>query len=258
MIGKGMTSEVFSWGHGRVLKLFFDWRPSFKIERELKITRAIHRSGFPVPDALEIIEVEGRLGIVFECIEGGSLVDKVETKPWLLFQAARQLADLHWQMHGVPAPPELPSQHAQIEEWIEEAAGAAPNEMHQARRQLEMSEPGASLCHGDFHPANILLSRKGPVVIDWSRGTRGQPLADVARTAALFQEAEMPSGSPWHLRVLLLVSRTFIYETYLKRYLQLSGARRKEVEWWFPTQRAASLAWKVGEQTRNRKPKVSI
>jgi tRNA A-37 threonylcarbamoyl transferase component Bud32 len=38
----------------------------------------------------------------------------------------------------------------------------------------------SGLVHRDFHPLNILLSSAGPVVIDWSNGGEGDPLADIA------------------------------------------------------------------------------
>ncbi len=41
------------------------------------------------------------------------------------------------------------------------------------------------LLHGDFHPNNILYTASGPVVIDWSFASSGDPLLDVARTLAL-------------------------------------------------------------------------
>ena len=41
---------------------------------------------------------------------------------------------------------------------------------------------GERLLHLDFHPDNVLLSRRGPVVIDWSNARAGEPALDVAMT----------------------------------------------------------------------------
>jgi len=38
------------------------------------------------------------------------MFDHVQTKPWTLFNAARQSANLHVQIHGCVVPVELPSQ----------------------------------------------------------------------------------------------------------------------------------------------------
>ena len=38
------------------------------------------------------------------------------------------------------------------------------------------------LIHVDFHPDNVLLSERGPVVIDWANSRSGKPAFDVAMT----------------------------------------------------------------------------
>ncbi|TMA37195.1 MAG: aminoglycoside phosphotransferase family protein, partial [Deltaproteobacteria bacterium] len=43
---------------------------------------------------------------------------------------------------------------------------------------LETLPDGDQLCHGDMHPGNIMLSRRGPMVIDWTNARRGHPAAD--------------------------------------------------------------------------------
>ena len=40
LIGRGLTSEVFSWGQDRVLKLCLPWRPLTDVQREFAATQA--------------------------------------------------------------------------------------------------------------------------------------------------------------------------------------------------------------------------
>ena len=47
---------------------------------------------------------------------------------------------------------------------------------------LGSSGDGDKLCHGDFHPGNVLLTEKGAVVIDWMTASICNPWADMART----------------------------------------------------------------------------
>src|SRR5207253_2945540 len=99
----------------------------------------------------------------------------------------------------------LTSQRERIGTRIGEAARLSPDEKEAARRRLSELPDGETICHGDFHPGNILLSRNGPVVIDWTSGTRGHPLGDVAQTSLLFDIASLPKDAPAHIRVLLKV-----------------------------------------------------
>ena len=52
--------------------------------------------------------------------------------------------------------------------------------------------PGDRLLHRDLHPLNVLISRHGPVVIDWANASRGAPAFDVADTWVLFACGDPP------------------------------------------------------------------
>src|SRR5262249_24371676 len=60
-------------------------------------------------------------------------------------------------------------------------------------RVLETLPDADALCHGDYHPDNVLLSARGPLVIDWENAALGDPLADVARTLLLFRTSFLSS-----------------------------------------------------------------
>jgi tRNA A-37 threonylcarbamoyl transferase component Bud32 len=57
----------------------------------------------------------------------------------------------------------------------------------------------AGVVHGDFHPLNVIMSSRGPVVIDWSKGGEGDPLADVAFSQVILatSEADLPRWLEW-------------------------------------------------------------
>lgn len=51
------------------------------------------------------------------------------------------------------------------------------------------------LCHGNFHPDNVLMTLQGPVIIGWMDATRGSPLVDIARTSLLLSMGDLPPGT---------------------------------------------------------------
>jgi len=85
------------------------------------------------------------------------------------------------------------------------------------------------LLHGDFHPNNILYPASGPVVIDWSFASSGDPLLDVARTLALPVIAEALKRPVGLLRGLL--DRRL--ETFLDGYAEAAGSldRHRRRHW---------------------------
>jgi uncharacterized protein (TIGR02172 family) len=245
LIGRGLAAEVYSWGEGRVLKLYPSGRERVEVERECLITRAVRAAGFPAPTAYEMVEVEGRPGIVFERLHGISMLKQVEARPWTLFAAARQLGELHAQLHQCPAPREMPSQRRQLENGIDAAKDFSEAEKQIARRALAQLPDGDMLCHGDFHPENILLTARGPMVIDWPTATRGHPLADVGFTSLLFRKANLPVTSPWQVRILFKISRSLLHSAYLKRYFRLRPGTTEQLEAWLPVLAVAVAAWRI-------------
>jgi uncharacterized protein (TIGR02172 family) len=243
LVGRGYCADVYAWGDGRVLKLFHPRYGRAKAERELAVTRAVHAAGLPAPAAFDVAEADGRWGVVLERIDGPSMVDAVKARPWTLFAAARQLAELHADLHGRAVAVELPSQREELAAGIE-ASDRTAAEKAAARRALAELPDGDAVCHGDFHPGNVLLAPRGPVVIDWSAATRGHPLGDVALTRRLFELAEMPAWEPRSVRLLLAVSRSLLHRTYLNHYGRLRGTTRRDADAWHHVVAVADDRWR--------------
>ena len=67
----------------------------------------------------------------------------------------------------------------------------------------------AGVVHRDFHPLNVILSERGPVVIDWSNGGEGDPMADVAFSQVILatSDADFPR---WLEAIARAVRRRFV------------------------------------------------
>lgn len=230
LVGQGRTADIFAWGDACILKLFHPGWPQDDIEYEARISRAIHASGVPAPALFDLIEVEGRYGIVYERIQGSPLSEVLRSSPWTLPQWARRFAHLHASMHRRTAS-DVPSQRRRLE-WKIQSAEPLPRHMKEsALKGLSRLPDGTALCHGDFHPENIIVSPRGPVVIDWMDAAIGNPLADVARTSLLLQAAHLHFPK----RPLSLALRLFLFafrELYLRSYSRLTGTSRGRIRIW--------------------------
>jgi len=101
-------------------------------------------------------------------------------------------------------------------------------------RSLAAMPEGDRLCHGDFHPRNVLGDLAQPVVIDWPDACRGDPAADACRS---------------HL--LMRLHADDLAEPYLDVYCRVSGVPRAAILAWLPYVAAARLAEGVaGEADR--------
>ena len=234
LIGEGRIAEVFAWKDGQVLKLFRERCPPEWAEYEARIARVVHATGLAVPAVGDVIELEGRWGIVYQRVDGPTMMDEFTARPWTLVRMARQLAELHAEMHTRPAP-KLPPLRQRLERKIQAADPLPPDLKEVALADLDRLPDDDALCHGDFHPDNVLMTAQGPVIIDWPDATRGHPLADVARTSLLIQVGGLPPGTA--RRWLIQSFRALFLAIYLRRYFQLrvgQASRRDLAAWQLP------------------------
>lgn len=239
LLGQGRTAEVYAWGEDRVLKLFFESWSSDWIEQEARVARIVHEAGLAAPAIEGTIELEGRSGIIYERIDGPSMMENTAFHPWRLGRAARQLADLHLAMHGL-VERELPSGLELLTRLLREAPRLTDQARSWLLRHLERLPEENAICHGDFHPDNVLMSPRGPVVIDWMSVTRGHPLADVAGTLLLFSIAEMPESLGLLRGPVGMIWRAML-APYLRHYFRSSPYTREQLENWIPVMAAAYL-----------------
>lgn len=245
-IALGRTAEIYSWGDGHILKLFRDWCPRAWTDYEARISHIVEDARLPVPAIGDIVEINGRRGLVYERVDGPSLMHTVERRLWTVRSAACLLADLQVSIHAQSVP-ELPSYREGLARDIG-SAKALPDDLKQAILDRLASLPdGDVLCHGDFHMENIIMTARGPVIIDWMTAKRGHPLADVARSLLLATVGVPTSGGPplW----LLDIVRGQFRAAYLKRYVQRTQADRAQLAAWQPIIAAARINENVpGEQ----------
>jgi Ser/Thr protein kinase RdoA (MazF antagonist) len=248
-LAAGRTAEVYAWGDGRVLKLF---RPEWGMEnatRELAAARAIHAAGVPCPRADEAVEVAGRAGILYERIEGPSLLSLLLARPWRLGAGGRLLGEAHAAIHEVRVP-EMPQVGTILSRRISAAPDLPPGDREAALRALaalDGSTGAPTLCHGDYHPGNILLDARGPVVIDWENAATGDHTGDVARTLLLLRASEASirsRGGRLARRALV----TLLVARYLRAYERKRALDRARLAAWELPVTAARLSEGIAEE----------
>ncbi len=102
--------------------------------------------GFPVP---VVYEARGA-DMVLERLHGPTMLGAMEAGDLRVEEGAAMLADLLRRLHALPG-----------------RAGTG------------------SILHLDLHPANVIITDRGPVVIDWCNVTDGQPDLDTALSALI-------------------------------------------------------------------------
>ncbi len=185
LVGSGRSTDVYDVGDGRVLRRYRDGRDTRAVAGEAQLMTHARASGVPVP---EVFDVSG-CDIVMEHAVGPTMLDVIGRRPWTVRAQARTLAELHGLVHQVPA------------------AGLAGLVL---RASIGSAPPADDdvLLHRDLHPQNVILTRGGPVIIDWEGASYGPAITDIALTWAIVGYST-PPGTRLRVTAALGVQAAF-------------------------------------------------
>lgn len=231
LVGQGRQAQVYLYKNEKVVKLFYNHVSDKDIELEYENTKAVYKTGLPIPKISESVEIDGRRGIIYEHIKGDSLLEVMTRKPWKITSLSKVLAEYQTKVHQHTVSG-LPSQRDYLERHIQDTKGVSNGIKQLAIEQLNQLPQGNSLCHGDFHPQNILLTSQGPIIIDWESAKHGHPLADVVQSSIIFSTAVLPPELPISKKVIVSSLRRILYTTYLKRYCELNHLSMDNIKSW--------------------------
>jgi aminoglycoside phosphotransferase (APT) family kinase protein len=166
------------------------------------------------------------------------MVQDMKAHPWMLFKHAHSLAELQFKIHE-KSTMGLPTYKDRLRYDIDETSYLTDDLRQEARDRLDQLPDAQNICHGDYHPENVLITKRGPVVIDWMTACSGSPWADVARTSLILTigvEAAEKKIPP-----LLRTMVKLYHRTYLREYRSLHADRENMMYRWMPLIAAARL-----------------
>ena len=239
-LAAGRTAEIYPWGEKQVVKLFRPGMAPGMAEKEAATGRIVADAGVGAPSVGEVVTIDGRPGIVYARIDGESMLHRLQRQPWTVWSLARTLGRLHARMHGVARP-----QLAAMRDYLQHDIGRAQELTAEVRAavlaRLAALPDADAICHGDFHPDNVLLTRDGPVILDWMTAGHGNPDADVARTVLMLRQGQPTGASALQLKVIALL-RQQLLAGYLRAYRAVRPCPDSAIAAWAPVIAAARLS----------------
>jgi aminoglycoside phosphotransferase (APT) family kinase protein len=142
------------------------YRAGGDVAGEAAIMRHVAEHGYPVP---AVHAAEGP-DLVLERLTGPTMADALRAGDLAIDAGAAMLADLLARLHAVPA-----------------------------------SGPALSILHLDLHPENVMLTARGPVVIDWRNAAEGPAELDVALSALILAQLVVAEPTAGRLLDALLL-----------------------------------------------------
>jgi aminoglycoside phosphotransferase (APT) family kinase protein len=185
LLGSGKAAEVFECGTA-VIKLYRPGVPKRSAFREAAALALVEMLGLQVPQVLGVRRVGDRWGVIMARAEGPSFADVMRAQPERVPDYLKAMARLHSRVHGHPGTG-LGSLKARLASNIRRATMLGEARQNVLLEELGSMPEGDRLCHGDFHPLNILGAPGGEMIVDWPDATQGDPAADVCRSFVLIR-----------------------------------------------------------------------
>jgi aminoglycoside phosphotransferase (APT) family kinase protein len=219
------------------LRVFSEPSEDDVLARESGVLEFVGGHGYPVPLPLttaRAADADNPVGLpwmVMPKVPGRQLLEVLAGRPWSAGARLQELAALQVALHRIPvAGCPLPAEGALVDRWlddkreqIEGPGDARANAVFarlRARADVVRNEEPV-VCHGDFHPLNVLSRPLGSgfahVIIDWTDSVVGDRHYDVARTVALFRLAAIAASSTAE-RLALKAAGPWLARSYRRAY----------------------------------------
>ncbi len=220
LIYEGVGKKVYRDGD-RLIKSFDETYSKADILNEALNQARVEQTSLNIPTILGVSVVDGKWSVIWEFIEGETLEKMMQDHPEKEDEYLDFFVDLQIKMskEKVPLLGHLRDKmHAKIS-----ASSYPASVRYDLHVRLDGLPRHTKLCHGDFQPSNIIITKEGtPYIIDWSHATQGNGSADAARTYLLFKLHKQDELAEKYLRLFCTKTDTAIQ--YVQRVLPIVAA----------------------------------
>lgn len=211
IIARGNTASVYEWDEDTVVKLFYREYPIDAVLKEYKNTIYLEEAIFLYPRVHGLIRENQQNGIIYDRISGDTLLERIlHTKD--IYRYGKIFVHTHKRILENSVS-DLPSYKESLKIWIMRGPGTK-EEKERICEEMDQLPNGEGLCHGDYHPGNVMIQEKQVFVIDMMNLCKGPALYDIARTYYLICESELPDELKKDEEFIEM--RAFLGEYYLR------------------------------------------
>jgi len=230
IIGIGRTATVYDYDENKVIKVFNKNVSKKSIDTEFLIYSFLKDVSF-APKVFGIKQVNDQYGIIFEKVVGDSLLNLVIQNPENIKNYGKEMAQIHFKLH---------KENSSLNKTLLDKLSTVKTELVNKTdslfilnytNKLLKEYPKKSICHGDFHPDNIILGRKTKI-LDFANAYLGHPLSDVAKTKLILESPFLPSELDESTKNLLFNLKEELKKAYIQEYFSISSYSILDLDNW--------------------------
>lgn len=222
-ISKGKMKSVYL-KDGNAVKIFDKKYSKSDVLYEALNTARVEDAGMDIPKLLSVDVIDGQWSITSEYVEGKTLAQLIKENPKKVDTYIEKMVDLHIEIQS-KSNPLLIKLKDKIKRQIDALDVIDAADKYELLTRLNGMHEHTKLCHGDFSPENIIVTKSGKyVAVDWVHASQGNASADVARTY-----------------LLIALNDSELADKYLDLFCQKTGTAKHYVQAWLPIVAAAQL-----------------
>ena len=241
-IGAGACGEVFRLDDETIIKLYYPRVKKEEIEQEKALAKKAFVMGVPTAISYDIVEADGRTGVVYELIKSKTIGELIRGDEGHLEEYVDMYAAVCRQIHGIEAEPgQLPSFKDITRSDIPNVTGITEEERAYLHRFLDLMPDRMNCLHGDLNINNIMVQNGECCLIDMGEFSTGTPMFDLSRILFSMEFAGAAKGEFNSFYKLPQDIVTHILHLFLEKYFgcPLAEAEKTypDAAWLYP------LAW---------------
>ena len=220
LIAQGGEADIYDIGDGKILRVLRNQKGrSFRTEKHL--FPLLEEHNICVPVAYEYIETEDMTAITMQKITGITMLEQLKRHPLQIVSGIKKFASMHSQLLNIHSNSELNSIYDIVDHFTSQASHMDEKLLDFVLNLLKELPADDYICHGDFHPGNILIQDNSYYIIDWGAAYRSNYVSDIAHTYLLMTNVPTIPGQNRMQHLLISGIGLITAKTYLKQVLKL-------------------------------------
>lgn len=240
-LNEGECADIYEVDSDKILKLGkLGWSKELLYQEYLN-AKMIGSSNIPAPAVYDFVEIDGRFGYTMDRLNDLTFLDLMWKYPWKVLSYAKKMAAIHAQIHEAEVPSELVPMEDKYSDFIQLKPSISADQCRMITDDIIRlcREEKRIICHGDFHPINILVDNNKCFVIDWVLATRGCAEADVAGTYLITStySSHTKEKNPFK-SIISSIGGKLIAKAYLSEYISITKTNKQKIKQWIPIRAA--------------------
>lgn len=253
LLASGTASDVYEYGSDKVCKLYIGEYNVDMVEWRYKKILEAYKIGLPTPKVYELIEHDGRFGIVIERFYGknfyealfrhirasmkqGIPMQKILDSIYeILVKQIKCAATVLFEIHRIKCKLFFTAKEL-FTNCTRHNSNLSQDEKNKIFKLIENLTDSESVCHGDPNLTNFIHNDNSDkiVIVDWDNCMQSSPLYDITRYIVGTARANPAgiTGIPDEITQFYSAHTSDFIKIFLDEYVRLSGIDLSDIEHW--------------------------